>query len=262
MLNKNLFASEQQMGFGEDIYYKLAYELGDNAPLLASILTVSLFALYMLDADEWTSRCGSIFLKLCALVIACGVVLLALFVADDFPYAMVCLYAVFYPLWLLALKLLFYGGRETRTFVSWLSGPLFLVSLVALVAWTAWVFSDPDNQWNAVARVVSAERTGCLPDYDERPDCREGPGSDEPCFHVKKKDGKDEFVFALGCDKTCTGVYDDCHPNGFILWVGPVLIGMAAFFLSFFCTFLRTGEFCAVERGGAAPFRPRADPSR
>lgn len=229
------------MGFGEDIYYKIAIEIGENAYGLALILAVFVFALYMLDADEWTSHCGSIFLDISILGIVCGVVLLVLLIADDFPYGMVCLFAVFHPLWLLALKLMFYGAKETRTFVSWLSGPLFFISVLIVVAWMAWVFSDPDNGWNDVARVVAAERTGCAPNYENYPDCRKDSGSEETCFYVEKGGGKEEFVFPDECDRTCTKVYDDCL-NGFILWVGPVLISMTTFFLSFFCTFLRTGE--------------------
>jgi len=228
-----------QMGLGEQIYYTIATELGHHAYALALGLAVFIFALYMLDGDEWTSHCANIFLDFCILAIVCGFVLLVLLIADRFPYGMICLFAVFHPLWLLALKLMCYGEKDTRTFVSWLSGPLFFISIVIGVAWTAWVFSDPDNQWNIVARMVAAERTGCEPNYENYPECRKEPGSEETCFYVEKNDGKEVLEFPEGCDQSCTNVYDDCH-NGFILWVGPVLISMTTFFLSFFCTFLRT----------------------
>ena len=229
------------MGFGEQIYYTIAIEMGHHAYALALGLALLIFALYMLDGDEWTSPCANIFLDFCILAIVCGFVLLVLLIADRFPYGMVCLFAVFHPLWLLALKLMCYDEKDTRTFMSWLSGPLFFISIIIAATWTAWAFSDPDNEWNIVARVVAAERTGCVPNYENYPECRNEAGSEETCFYVEKNDGKEVFVFPEGCDQSCTNVYDDCL-NGFILWVGPVLISMTTFFLSFFCTFLRTGK--------------------
>jgi len=228
-----------QMGFGEQIYYTLAIEMGHYGYALAAALAAFIFFLYMFDADEWSSHCGSVLLDVCVLFIVCGSVLLVLLIADQFPEGMVCLFAVFHPLWLLALKLMCYAHKDTRAFVSWLSGPLLVTSLSVAIAWVAWVFSDPDNEWNIVARVVAAERTGCEPQFEDYPDCRKEPGSEETCFYVEKSDGKEEIIFPEGCDWECTKVYATC-PNGFILWVGPVLISMTTFFLSFFCTFLRT----------------------
>jgi len=44
------------------------------------------------------------------------------------------------------------------------------------------------------------------------------------------------------CDPSCTtAVYDECL-NAFILWAGPLLVAMVLFFLSFFCTFLRSSS--------------------
>ena len=229
------------MGFGEQIYYTVAVEYGHISPVLALALAAFIFVLYMLDADEWKGRCSSIFLDLSKLVIVCGLVMLVLMIADKFPYGMICLFAIFQPLWLLALKVLFYDRKDTRVFVSWLSGPLFFVSIVVAAAWAAWVFADSDNEWNIVARMSAAERVECKPNYEDNPDCRKEAGSEETCFYVEKYDGKEELVFPEGCDQSCTDVYSDCL-NGFILWCGPILISMCNFFLSFFCTFLRTGK--------------------
>eukprot|EP00985_Skeletonema_marinoi_P027705 scaffold23155_cov183-Skeletonema_marinoi.AAC.1 len=102
----------------------------------------------------------------------------------------------------------------------------------------AWVFVDPENQWSLLKRMESAEQSGCVPNYEEYPDCRKGgvnSTQEQTCFFIENG----ELVFPEGCDQSCTGVYNDCT-NGFILWVGPVLVGMTMFFLSFFCTFLRT----------------------
>jgi len=244
------------MGFGEQIYYATSESFGEYAYGLALSLAVFIFGLYMLDADEWTSHNGKIFLYICMFSIVGGVVLLVLLIADRFPYGTVCLFAVMYPLWLLALKLMCYNKKDTRTFVSWLSGPLFFTSIVIGVTWVAWVFSDPDNEWNIVARMVAAERTGCEPNYgDNYEDCRKEEGSEETCFYVEKKDGKEELVFPDGCDQSCTNVYSNCL-NGFILWIGPVLVSMVTFFLSFFCTFLRTGESDSIGTAKASFLRP------
>jgi len=231
-----------QMGFGEELYYTISIELGHYSSTVAVILTVFIFTLYMIDADEWTSRCGSMFLDISIVLIVCGLVMLVLLIADRFPYGMTCLFAIFQPLWILALKLMCYVEKDTRVFVSWLSGPLFFISILIGAAWTAWVFANPENEWNIISQVATAERVGCVPNYEGYQDCRKEEGSEDTCFHVERNDnGKEELVFPQGCDQSCTIVYAEC-PNGFILWVGPILIGMCTFFLSFFCTFLRTGK--------------------
>eukprot|EP00970_Alexandrium_tamarense_P018467 scaffold13340_cov212-Alexandrium_tamarense.AAC.22 len=227
------------MGLGENIYYAIADEMGHYAFGLALGLATFIFALYMLDADEWESKVGSIFLDVSILGIVCCFVLLVLFIADQFPYGMVCLFALFNPLWLLTVKLLFYGNKSTRVFVSWLSGPLFFVSLLVGLSWLVWVFSDAENQWNEIARIEAAERAQCTPKYDLYPDCRAEEAPEETCFYIEKVDGREHIIFPEGCNHSCTNVYDGCL-NGFILWVGPVLISMTMFFLSFFCTFFRT----------------------
>eukprot|EP00574_Skeletonema_japonicum_P004095 CAMPEP_0201726112 /NCGR_PEP_ID=MMETSP0593-20130828/9275_1 /ASSEMBLY_ACC=CAM_ASM_000672 /TAXON_ID=267983 /ORGANISM="Skeletonema japonicum, Strain CCMP2506" /LENGTH=1129 /DNA_ID=CAMNT_0048217581 /DNA_START=41 /DNA_END=3430 /DNA_ORIENTATION=+ len=227
-----------QMGLGEHIYYAISDRFGDYAYSLALGLLASMLGLYMFDAECWSGKLALIFLDLCTMVIVLGVVLLTLCIADQFPYGMVCLFAIFQPLWLLAVKLIFYAGVDTRAYVSWLSGPLFLTSLCTGVAWMVWVFGYPENKWNLVLRMELAERSGCMPNFEEYPDCRLGgmdSTEEETCFSVENG----VLEFPEGCDQSCTSVYNDCT-NGFILWVGPVLVGMTMFFLSFFCTFLRT----------------------
>ena len=227
------------MGLGENLFYALSEKFGDYAYGLAIALAAYIFTLYMLDANDWKSTGGAVFLDISILTIITGLVLLVLLIADKYPYGMVCLFALFNPLWLLAIKIVFYGGIDTRVYVSWLSGPLFFMSVAAALAWTIWVFYDVDNQWNTVARMEAAERTGCEPNYDLNPDCRMEDGSDETCFYLAESEGKQVLVFPEGCSQTCTSVYNECL-NGFILWIGPVLVSMTMFFLSFFCTFFRT----------------------
>lgn len=233
------------MGMGENIYYVISDQFGEYAYTLAIGLFVLVLGLYMFDAECWGedgNKVAVLFLDFLTMIIVLGVVLLVLTIADKFPYGMVCLFAIFQPLWLLAVKLIFYSEIDTRAFVSWLSGPLFLTSLCTGVAWMIWVFVNPDNQWNLLVRIESAESSGCTPNFAEYPNCvTNSTGTTmettttTTCFYIENG----ALVFPEGCDQSCTGVYNDCS-NGFILWVGPVLVSMTIFFLSFFCTFLRT----------------------
>ena len=113
------------MGFGEQVYYAIADEFGEYANTLTYGLAIFIFVLYMLDADQWNSVFGTVLLDLSVLAVVAGFVLLVLLLAYQFPYGMVCLFALFNPLWLLTVKLVMYTGKSTRVFVSWLSGPLF-----------------------------------------------------------------------------------------------------------------------------------------
>lgn len=230
----------QAMGFGEHVYYAIADEFGEYASALAVLLASFIVALYMLDADQWNSVVGTIVLDLSILIVVAGIVLLILLLAYQFPYGMICLFALFNPLWLLTVKLVIWSEKSTRVFVSWLSGPLFTVSALIALAWALWVFANPANQWNEVARITAASYSQCEPNYELYPDCRKEDGSEETCFYLKTIGGREHIVFPEGCKSSCTGVYDGCL-NGFILWVGPVLVSMTMVFLSFFCTFFREG---------------------
>ena len=231
----------QAMGFGEEVYYAIADEFGEYANTLAYGLAIFIFVLYMLDADQWSSMIGTVILDFSVLIVVAGFVLLVLLLAYQFPYGMVCLFALFNPLWLLTVKLVVYTGKSTRVFVSWLSGPLFTLSALIGLTWALWVFADPSHQWNEVARINAASYSQCEPNYELYPDCKT-EGSNETCFYMETVNGRDNLIFPEGCSQSCTNVYDDCL-NGFILWVGPVLVSMTMFFLSFFCTFFREGKW-------------------
>ena len=77
------------MGYGEEIYYVLSELMGDYAYGLALALAAFIVVLYMLDADEWNGRIGSVFLDLSILATVAGFVTLVLCIADEFPYGMV-----------------------------------------------------------------------------------------------------------------------------------------------------------------------------
>lgn len=134
------------MGFGEQVYYAIADEFGEYADMLAIFLVSFMFLLYMLDADQWSSVFGILVLDLSVLITVAGFVLLVLLLAYQYPYGMVCLFALFNPLWLLTVKLVLYTNKSTRVFVSWLSGPLFTISSLIALAWALWVFADQSHQ--------------------------------------------------------------------------------------------------------------------
>lgn len=229
-----------QMGFGEAFYYTLSNQFGDYSQYLAGILLISAFLFYILDIDEWSSKLGKVVCYLTSSVIFLGFILLVMLVSNDYPYGIITMFALFNPLWLLVVKSIFYRTRDTRLFVSWLSGPLLLISVLIAGTFIGWVFWSSENQWNSVTKVEAAERTGCAANFEEYPNCINEDGTGEACFYLDNSEGRSELTFPDGCDQMCINVYSECS-NGLILWSGPVLMCLTMIFLCFFCTFLRTG---------------------
>eukprot|EP00592_Proboscia_alata_P012468 CAMPEP_0194391616 /NCGR_PEP_ID=MMETSP0174-20130528/116682_1 /TAXON_ID=216777 /ORGANISM="Proboscia alata, Strain PI-D3" /LENGTH=216 /DNA_ID=CAMNT_0039186147 /DNA_START=290 /DNA_END=936 /DNA_ORIENTATION=+ len=75
----------------------------------------------------------------------------------------------------------------------------------------------------------------CEPDFTLYPQCKRTDGS--TCFSLT---GTDDIDYDKGgdCTPKCLKVYDGCV-NSFILWIGPLLVGLCLMVLSFLCTFLR-----------------------
>ena len=103
--------------------------------------------------------------------------------------------------------------------ISWLSGPLFCLSLLTGAMFVAWIFWDHGNEWNSVTKVEAAERTECTASFDEYPNCRNQDGSDTPCFYLDQSGERSKLIFPDNCSQECLNVYSECA-NGFILWVG------------------------------------------
>mmetsp|Transcript_12178 Transcript_12178/g.26281 ORF Transcript_12178/g.26281 Transcript_12178/m.26281 type:complete len:890 (+) Transcript_12178:181-2850(+) len=248
-----------QMGYGEHIYYKLSHSsFADHAPIFAGILILSIFFFYVLDIDQWTtSKFGRAFRFLSAFAMFSTFVLIVILVSNEFPYGIITLFAVLNPLYLLVVKSVFYGGNRTRTFATWLSGPLVVVSVLITVSFIVWVAVDYSNEWNDVTKVEAAVRTGCDANFDEYPNCSSGKNTTTTatmattttttCFFLDYSVQPQELVFPNGCDRSCLKVYDTCS-NGFILWAGPVMLSLSTLFLGFFCTFLRIGEGSTDEK--------------
>eukprot|EP00567_Pseudictyota_dubia_P016077 CAMPEP_0197436476 /NCGR_PEP_ID=MMETSP1175-20131217/3917_1 /TAXON_ID=1003142 /ORGANISM="Triceratium dubium, Strain CCMP147" /LENGTH=900 /DNA_ID=CAMNT_0042965775 /DNA_START=350 /DNA_END=3052 /DNA_ORIENTATION=+ len=224
-----------RMGFGLSVFQFVAGHMEQYAYYLAAALTGFIFSLYMLDFSYWETKCGKIMRRISWGIFVLGCMVVILFLSGEYPYGPICLFAVLTPMWLVLMKHLFYDRKSTRVYVSWLSGPLFFVSLLTVLLWLIWTFLRDENEWNEVTRLEAAEETGCEPNFEEYPDCQNSEG--DVCFEVVPT--PPDVIFPEGCDEECVKVYDQCL-NTFILWVGPLLVSLALFFLSFFCTFLRT----------------------
>ena len=223
------------MGFGIDCFYYLADRYSEYASVVG-IATVAFIAImYLFDFTEWQSRAGKVFRKTTWWIFVVGITMLVLLLTGEYPYGPICLFAFLTPMWLVTVKNVFYSDVRTRTYVSWLSGPLLFISLLTGIVWFIWTFLRDENEWNEITRVTSAEAAGCEPDLETYPECASANNPEEACFTT---DGH-EIIFEDGCDETCVSVYENCI-NTFILWVGPLLVGLVLFFLSFFCAFLRT----------------------
>ena len=155
------------------------------------------------------------------------------------------MYVVLTPMWLVLSKQLFYRHLEMRTYVPWLSGPLFFNAMVVLSLWLYWTFSTNAHEMTDVTKLLDAQVSGCVPDFERFPDCETDdlkPGSRFDatrgvCFKINQF--KPELPNPTkDCPAYCTKVYDNC-PNVFIIWVGPFLVSLGLFFLSFFATFLK-----------------------
>jgi len=230
-----------QMGLGEIFYFALSSGFGGYRYALAGALVVAGFFFYILDIDEWTTRKGKLFRAVWSGGMLGTFVILVMLVSNEYPFGLITLFAILNPLCLLLVKSLFYEGQDTRTFVSWLSGPLLFVSFLTAASFIVWAYISYDNQLNSVMRVEVAHRTGCEPNFADYPGCQNeySDESGDTCFYIDYTVDRPELVFSEGCDQKCVNVFDQCA-NVFMLWVGPVLMSLSMLFLSFFCTFLRT----------------------
>ena len=230
-----------QMGYGESLYYSLSHQFGGHAYIPASILIGYGFVFYILDIDQWNTRAGNVFRGLSIATMFVLFVILVMLVSNHFPYGVIALFALFQPLWLLSVKTFIYKDTDTRVYLNWLSGPLFLAALLNVIGFGIWVGSAYENQWNQVTKVLAAENTECSPNFNNYPNCMSNDGFGGPCFRTSVYVEPIVLSFENNCDYTCVHVYDNCA-NGFVLWSGPILMSLSMIFLGSFCTFLRTGK--------------------
>jgi len=232
------------MGFEGDLFLYIAEKYGSYSMIAIAATVAVTFISYMLDFTDWRSGAGALVRKIIWAVIVLGVIAITLLMVNKYPYGPIGVFAFVTPMYLVAIKGICYSDLKTRTYISWLSGPLFFVALLNGIIWMIWTFGEEGKEYNEYFRVVYADEAGCaLPDFDEFPGCDSLANPGTLCVSVFNN----EFVFEKSaddgtyCPVSCTEIYDDCL-NIFILWVGPAMFSMVLIFLSFFATFLRAGN--------------------
>jgi hypothetical protein len=227
------------MGWGENFYFALSIKYGGHADVFASMLALFGFVFYIFDIGEWNTTIGGMFRFTSIAAMFILFVISVTLISNKHPYGLISLFAICNPLWLLMVKSLFYKQNNARTFVCGLSGPLLLVGMFTIAAFVVWIFHDQDDELNDIARVNAAIETGCMPDFSKHLNCVSKDGG--TCFSLDDSTTPQTLIYPENCSKMCLEVYSECS-NGFILWIGPVFIGLSLLFHSFFCTFLRTRE--------------------
>ena len=233
------------MGYGLKTFNFLSKYYQQHAYLVACALAGFAFFLYLFDCVYWKSTFGRIARYFAISVIAIGFSILICFIGASHPYGPISLHMILTPAWLVCCKHIFYRRLKMRVYIPWLSGPLFFTALVIMAIWIYWTFADDAHKWTENVRLVDAQVSGCVPDFIQYPECSvENDNSTiiserVPCFQVDDVNSQTPF-FNDTCPRKCADVYDSCFYM-FIVWVGPFLVSLGLFFLSFFATFLRKG---------------------
>lgn len=223
-----------KIGWGMDSFYYFSLNYEQYSYTLGCSLAGAAFLLYMFDCYYWSSAFGKFLRKFFLFVMVLGISLLVLFMSAQYPYGPASLFVVLTTLWLAIVRKLFFRDVEPKVFVSWLSGPMFVVATICFLVWFIWTFLEDDNEWNPQLKLIEASQVGCKPDFVKYPDCV-GDDGISVCYNVYE----DGFIeFPDGCAETCKQVYDSCF-NSFIIWMGPFLVSCGLLFLSFVATFLR-----------------------
>ncbi|KAL3934118.1 MAG: hypothetical protein SGBAC_010090 [Bacillariaceae sp.] len=236
------------MGFGEVCFSYLAERYGNYAGIVGAGTGAFVLVLYLLDSSNWKSNIGKQLAMACWSIAIAGTIVLILILADKFPHGPMAFFAAVTPMWLVALKGAFFPNLTTRTYISWLSGPLYFISLLTGALWVGWTFLEDENEWNNVTRFTYADDYGCLPDLTEFPECESKMYPGEVCvtysegiFQYDTWTGLDASATTADahCPHSCSRIYHNCL-NTFILWIGPFMASLILLFLSFFTTFLKT----------------------
>jgi len=156
------------MGYG----VSLVASFGDDEQTIAGYCSIAIggimSSLYLLDFSSWTSAYGR-FMRL-FLLIFCAVcmVIYLLLSAKTAPSGLIILYTLGTVGWFIASKHLIFSKAEFRDYVSWLTGPLLLASVVTLTVFMIWVKEDVNNEWNDRAKVSAQERLRAAKSAQER----------------------------------------------------------------------------------------------
>ena len=224
-----------KMGFGKQVFFFFSNHFETVTAPLAISLAAFLFILYLFDIQHWSSQAGNWLRNTCYSILIIGACIVTLLGSDNHPYGPIVVFVIALPFYLAGVRCVFYSHKESREYIYWLSGPLFVVAIITTALWLVWTFIDIDNEWNLGIALNEAEDSGCVPDYSEYPDCEGDDGG--TCFNFDADLNAFDFD---DCDdgETCQIVFEDCY-NPFILWVGPFLASLGLLFLSFYASFLR-----------------------
>jgi hypothetical protein len=228
-----------KMGYGLNTYYYLSEYVEGYASYLGLALATGGFLLYLFDCYYWTSEIGIFLRNLFIGIIVLGTSVFTLFVSGRYPYGPIALFVVLVAMWLVVIGRVVYKDVNPKVYVSWLSGPLFLNSIVVFVAWFVWTLLSEENEWSLNTSLAEAEASGCQPDFSVYSDMDCSDGSGGVCFTVDVD--SNTLTFEDGCSEMCTEVYSGCY-NTFIIWAGPLLVSLGLLFLSFLASFLRSGS--------------------
>jgi len=226
-----------KMGIGLSTFYYLSENYQVYAYYLGLALASGAFILYLLDCYYWASKTGIALRRLFIILFVAGASILTLIMCGDYPYGPIALFIVLTPLWMVLVRAVVYNKIEPRVYVSWLSGPFFLISTLAFFSWLAWTLASDENDWNFITSLAEADESGCEPNFVDYPDCQGDDGN--VCWTADLD--TNSLTFGDDCSELCTNVYEDCF-NSFILWAGPFLVSLGFMFLSFVATFMRPSE--------------------
>lgn len=231
-----------KMGFGYETFDLLKTHHMKYGYTILHAISGFAFFLYISDCYYWSFPMAGFLRKFFFATLAISSTILVLIASSRYPYGPGCLFVIYTTFWLIAIQKLLYRKVSPRTFVSWLSGPLFFASIVVSITWIVWIILGEDSKWNVVINLTESEKSGCSPDYHDYPFCRNDQGN--LCFITDPE--TNTLIFEDGCDSSCVDVYRDCY-NPFIIWIGPFIISLGLLFLSFSVTILRSGKDISPE---------------
>lgn len=228
-----------KLGWGLSSFYFLSRYFEQHAYILALSLAGFATVLFLCDCHHWKSKFGQGVRYFAISILILGCAAYVLFISSTFPYGPISMYMILSPMWLVLAKRVCYKDLPMRTYVPWLSGPLFFNAIVILGLWLYWTLSTDAHEWTDLTRLADAHVSGCQPDYETYPGCEvpNGGFDDNLCFYIDPKNPQPP-LFNESCPPICVRVFDKCA-NMFIVWSGPFLVSLGLFFLSFFATFLK-----------------------
>lgn len=234
------------MGIG----FRTFFYLSDNFSQYKSQLALGIIAfatfLYLCDMDCWNSKCGSLLRNICSFAIFIAITIWSLFIAGEKTQSPMALFCLWIPLWLILLRKIMFPRKEFRLYISQLTGPLLLTGLLSIGLFLYWVYSNPNNRYNDITQYFYAQESGCVPEFIHEDSGKDlshcnlnaitnATSSTAVCFTVADW----TIHFSEGCSEECLQVFDNCSDT-FIIWMGPIVVGLIYFFFALFASFIHS----------------------